>query len=236
VRGVLLPDNLGVPEGRNGGVEHVRGELLLFLDDDARFPEDDALLRIGRMFAADEHLGAVSPRLADPDGLPEPRHWVPRLRVGDRTRSGDVTVLTEGASIIRRSAFEQAGGWPGQFFFFHEGIELAWRIIDAGDRIWYACDVVALHPAPQARKRGRFRYLSSRNRVWVARRNLPLPVAAAHVGVWFLRTAASLRSREDARDALRGYRDGLREPAGERRPISWETVWRLTRTGRPPVL
>jgi GT2 family glycosyltransferase len=161
---------------------------------------------------------------------------VPRLWVGDRTRSSDVTVVSEGAVVVRRRAFEAAGGWPGQFFFFHEGVDLAWRILDAGYRIWYAGDIVALHPAPLARKRGQYRYLSTRNRVWVARRNLPLPMAAAHVGAWFLRTALSLRSRRDAQDALRGYRAGFREPAGDRRPVRWRTVWRMTRTGRPPVI
>jgi GT2 family glycosyltransferase len=236
VHAVELPENRGVPGGRNAGVDHVQGDLLLFLDDDARFGDGDALLRIGQMFADDPTLGAVSPRVQDPDGRPGPRYWVPRLRVGDRARPSDVTVVSEGAVVVRRRAFEEAGGWPGHFFFLHEGIELAWRILDAGYRIWYAGDVVALHPAPLGRKRGQFRYLSARNRVWVARRNLPQPVAAAHVGAWFLRTAVSLRSGRDAQDALRGYRDGLRQPAGERRPVSWRTIWRMTRAGRPPIV
>ena len=236
VHAVELTENRGVPGGRNAGVEYVDGDLLLFLDDDASFQDDDALARTGKLFAEDERLGAVSPRLEDPDGRPAPRRWVPRLRVGDRTRSSDVTVVSEGASVVRRRAFEEAGGWPGHFFFFHEGIDLAWRILDAGYRIWYAGDIVALHPAPLARKRGRYRYLSARNRVWVARRNLPLPMATAHVGAWFLRTTLSLRSPRDAQDALRGYRDGLQQPAGERRPVSWRTVWRMTRAGRPPVI
>jgi GT2 family glycosyltransferase len=233
---VHLPENIGVPGGRNAGVSAVEGELLLFLDDDARFPDDDALLRIGRLFAQDDSLGAVSPRMEDPSGRVAPRHWVPRLRVGDRTRSSNVTVMTEGAVTVRRRAFEEAGGWPGEFIFFHEGIELSWRILDAGYRIWYAGDLVALHPAPLGRKRGRFRYLSSKNRVWVARRNLPMPVAAAHIGLWALRTTASLRSRSDARDALRGYRDGFRQPAADRRPLHWRTIWRMTCTGRPPIV
>jgi GT2 family glycosyltransferase len=236
VHAVALPENRGVPGGRNAGVEHVQGDFLLFLDDDARLRDEDALARIGKLFADDETLGAVSPRVEDPDGRQAPRHWVPRLRVGDRTRPSDVTVVSEGASVVRRRAFEEAGGWPSHFFFFHEGIDLAWRILDAGYRIWYAGDIVALHPAPLARKRGQYRYLSARNRVWVARRNLPLPMAAAHVGAWFLRTSLSLRSRRDAQDALRGYRDGLQQPAGDRRPVSWRTVWRMTRAGRPPVI
>jgi GT2 family glycosyltransferase len=236
VAAIALPKNVGVPAGRNAGVPEVRGDLLLFLDDDASFPADDALARIAGMFAADERLGAVSPRLDDPTGLPAPRHWVPRVRIGDRTRSSDVTVLSEGASAIRRRAFEQVGGWPGTFFFFHEGIDLAWRIFDAGYRIWYAGDVVAFHPAPLARRGGRFRYMTARNRVWLARRNLPLPVATAHMAVWFVRTAAELRSVDDVEQTFRGYRDGFREPPGRRRPLRWRTIWRMTLAGRPPVI
>ncbi len=36
VRGVFLPEDVGIPGGRNAGVPAVRGELLFFLDDDAR--------------------------------------------------------------------------------------------------------------------------------------------------------------------------------------------------------
>jgi GT2 family glycosyltransferase len=236
VRRVLLPENLGVPGGRNAGVPHVEGDLLLFLDDDAVFPDDDALVRIAQLFADDERLGAVSPRLDDPDGRPTPRNWVPRVRVGDRKRSSEVASICEAASVIRRRSFEAAGGWAGSFYFLHEGLELAWRILDLGDRLWYAGDVVALHPAPPERRLPRSRYHSSRNRVWLARRNLPLPLAATHMTVWFLRMAIGLRSREDAAELLRGYADGLRQPAGDRRRLRWRTIWRMTAVGRPPVI
>jgi GT2 family glycosyltransferase len=235
-RGLALQENVGVPAGRNRGVPHVVGDLLLFLDDDASFPDDDALARIARLFSADERLAAVSPRLADPGGGTAPRRWVPRVRVGDRARNSDITVLTEGAVFVQRRAFDQVQGWPGRFFFFHEGVDLGWRLVDAGYRMWYAGDVVAFHPAPAGRRQGRFRYLAARNRVWLARRNLPAPLAAAHVGIWMLRSAVALRSVDDAQQALRGYRDGLREPPGERRPLRWRTVWRMTRAGRPPIL
>jgi GT2 family glycosyltransferase len=236
IRRVVLPENLGVPGGRNAGVPHVQGELLLFLDDDAHFPDDDALARIARMFAEDERLGAVSPRLDDPDGRPTPRQWVPRVRVGDKARSSEVASICEAASVIRRRSFEAAGGWAGNFFFLHEGLELAWRILDLGERLWYAGDVVALHPAPPDGRLRRSRYISSRNRVWLARRNLPAPLAATHMTIWFLRMAASLRSRDDAAQLVRGYRDGLRQPPGDTRRLRWRTIWRMTTVGRPPVI
>jgi GT2 family glycosyltransferase len=236
VRQVTLPENLGVPGGRNAGVPHVRGDLLLFLDDDATFPDVHALERIAALFAADPNVGAVQPRLADPDGKAPPRRWVPRLLVGDRSRSSDAAGMSEGVVVVRRDLFERLGGWAAEFFRFHEGIELAWRLWDAGYKVWYAGDVVALHPVPAAGTSAETRYFKARNRVWLARRNLPLALAAPHVAVWFLRSAASLRSRRHARELLRGYADGLRTPAGERRPLRWRTVWRMTRAGRPPVV
>ena len=33
-----------------------------------------------------------------------------------------------------------------------------------------------------------------------------------------------------------GFAEGWRTDPGARRPMSWGTVWRLTRTGRPPVV
>src|SRR5690349_25034338 len=43
VRGVALPENLGIPAGRNAGAPHVEGDLLFFLDDDARPATTDYL-------------------------------------------------------------------------------------------------------------------------------------------------------------------------------------------------
>jgi GT2 family glycosyltransferase len=235
VRSVALRENLGAPAGRNAGVAAAGGELLFFMDDDARLADDDALTRIAEKFAAEPDLGAVQLRLADPGGRPGLDHWVPRLRVGDPTRSSEVVAVCEGAVAMRRRAFEQASGWPEAFFLHHEGIDLAWRIWDAGYRVWYAGDIVAFHPARTTKVHSDIPYFGVRNRVWLARR-LPLPLAAAHVAVWLALTAARLRSASETRAAWRGFRDGLRRPPGERRPLSWRTVWRMTRAGRPPII
>ena len=237
VRGLALPENVGATAGRNAGVAHVGGETVLFLDDDARLADADALERIARAFTADPRLGLLQPRVEDPTGAPPPRHWVARLRVGDRRRSGPVTAVWEGAVAIRRRVLKQVGGWPQEFFYLHEGIDLAWRALDAGWMVWYAGDVLALHPADRAtRHGGLFPYVSARNRVWLARRHLPLSLGTVYVAVWFLHTAVRLRSRRDARLVLRGYADGLTGPCGPRRRLRWRTVARMTRAGRPPVI
>jgi GT2 family glycosyltransferase len=170
------------------------------------------------------------------DGGDPPRDWVPRLRVGDPARSSDVTAVWEGAVAIRRAVFDQVGGWPEQFRFAHEGIDLAWRVMDAGFRVHYAGDVAVLHPAYVTAPHDHSPYYGARNRVWLARRHLPLPIGALYVTGFALRTLPVLRSRARARAALRGYRDGLRGPCGPRRPLRARTLWRMTRAGRPPVI
>ena len=236
VRGVGSAENLGIPAGRNLGVPHTTGELVFFLDDDASLASPDALARVAARFAAAPDLGLLQLRVAPRDGGPPARDWVPRLRVGDRSRSSDVTAVWEGAVAIRRSVFDAVGGWPGDFRFVHEGIDLGWRVMDAGYRVAYAGDVVALHPSPTGTPHGYSFYYGARNRVWLARRHLPLPLAALYVGGFVLRTLPRLRSRQDAREALRGYREGLRGPGGERKPLKARTLWRMTRAGRPPIM
>jgi GT2 family glycosyltransferase len=236
VHGVGSPENLGIPAGRNLGVPHVGGELLFFLDDDASLASADALAAVARRFEADPELALLQLRVAPRDGGASARDWVPRLRVGDRARSSDITVVWEGAVAMRRAVFDAIGGWPGDFEFVHEGVDLGWRVMDAGHRVAYAGDIVALHPSPTGTPHGYSFYYGARNRVWLARRHLPVPLAVLYVAGFVLRTLPRLRSRGDAREALRGYKDGLRGPAGARRPLRARTLWRMTRAGRPPIM
>ena len=79
---------------------------------------------VARRFEADPALGLLQLRVAPRDGGARARDWVPRLRVGDRARSSDITAVWEGAVAMRRSVFEAVGGWPADFRFVHEGIDL----------------------------------------------------------------------------------------------------------------
>jgi GT2 family glycosyltransferase len=236
VRAVALAGNRGAAGGRNAGAAAVSGELLFFLDDDARLAEPDALSRVAARFAADPELGLLQLGVEPSDGGRPPRDWVPRLRVGDRRRSSEVTAVWEGAVAIRRALFERIGGWPEAFGISHEGIDLAWRVMDSGHAVVYAGDITALHPAYAPASRDYSPYVGARNRVYLARRHLPWPLGPLYVASFALRSLPLLRTRERARAALRGYRDGLRMPCGPRRPLRARTLWRMTRAGRPPIV
>jgi GT2 family glycosyltransferase len=236
VRSVAVPENVGVPAGRNIGAEAAHGDVLLFFDDDLEFEGDDVVKRAVAAFDADPALAVLQPRSVDPTGNPTARRHVPRLRAADPMRSGDVVWFWEGCSFVRRTAFDAAGGWAGAFRYGHEGIELAWRVIDAGGRVHYAAELAVRNPPAAPFRRPEHQYFNARNRVWVARRNLPHPLLELYVLVWMLATFARARTRSAMTAAGSGFLAGVREPAGERRPISWRAAARMTRLGRPPIV
>ncbi|WP_372339696.1 glycosyltransferase family 2 protein [Nocardiopsis sp. CC223A] len=233
---VRLPENVGIPEGRNHGVRATQGDVILFLDDDGWYRSTDLARHVRERFAAEPTLGALSFRIADPDGGPDQRRHVPRLRVGDSRRSSVVTTFLGGASAVRRTAFEAGGGLPGDFFYAHEETDLAWRIMDAGYTIEYDADAVMYHPAVAPTRHENFYRLNARNRVWLARRNLPWPLAFAYLATWVALTVLRERDRASLRSWFAGFREGWREDPGPRTPIRWATAWRMTRAGRPPII
>ncbi|WP_233245610.1 glycosyltransferase family 2 protein [Salinibacterium hongtaonis] len=237
VRALALPENLGIPAGRNRGVEQVTGEWLFFLDDDARVPSPTFVTDAIALMTQDPTIGLVQPRVVDPSGVTNPRRWVPRIRKGEATHSSNVFSVWEGALVMPRVVFDRTGGWAEPFFYAHEGIELAWRVWDQGLRVWYAGDLVAYHPAIEPTRHDYYYRLNARNRVWLAKRNLPWVIAPLYVGSW---TAIQLLRWARNPGALKawfgGWRAGWREPAGERRRIRWVTVLRMARFGRPPLV
>ncbi|MDA0565963.1 glycosyltransferase family 2 protein [Streptomonospora sp. S1-112] len=234
---VQLPENVGIPEGRNHGVKAGTGDIILFLDDDGWYRSPEVARHISARFADDPRLGAISLRIADPDGGPDQRRHVPRLRVGDPHRSSRVTTFLGGASAVRRSAFEKCGGLPGDFFYAHEETDLAWRIMDAGYHIEYDADAVMYHPAVPPTRHTEFYRLNARNRVWLARRNLPWPLALVYLADWVAITLLrERRSRAALAAWFRGFREGWREDCGPRTPIKWSTAWRMALAGRPPII
>ncbi|MFF0413442.1 glycosyltransferase family 2 protein [Kitasatospora sp. NPDC004745] len=239
VQALALHDNLGIPEGRNIGADALAGPgagEFIFFDNDARLPDERVLASLVDQAGRHPEAAYVQPRIADPDTGITVRRWVPRLRAGDPTRPGTVTVMAEGVVLIRRAANEQAGGWPGHFFLYHEGLDLSWRLWDNGQTGWYAPDIVIHHPATDPARHALYLRLVAHNRVWIAYRRLPAPLVPAYLSLWVLITTARTRYRKALTTWFAGFREGLRGGHGERRPMSWNTVLRLTRADRPPIV
>ncbi|WP_435058088.1 glycosyltransferase family 2 protein [Streptomyces sp. bgisy060] len=239
VHSVTLDTNTGIPEGRNVGAAALadgHAEFILFFDNDAVLPAPDTLTRLIAEFDRHPDAAYVQPRIADPTTGQTLGRWVPRLRSGDARRSGVVTVMAEGIVLVRRSDFEAAGAFPGSFRLYHEGVDLCWRLWDLGRIGWYAGDIEVHHPATNPARHADYYRLVARNRVWVARRRLPGSLVPVYLADWVVLSVIRFRASGNLKVWLRGFAEGLRGGHGERRPMSWRTVWRLTRAGRPPII
>ena len=232
-----LAENAGVAGGRNAGVRACAGDVVLFLDDDGWYPEPAALgEHVAARFAADPQLAVLSFRVADPEGGPGGRWHVPRLRASDPERSSVVTTFAGGACAIRRSAYLEAGGQPDAFFFGHEETDLSWRLMDLGYRLEYDADATMCHPPVHNARHGSWYRVEARNRVWLARRNLPWPLAVVYLADWVAVTLLRERTAAALRAWFAGFAEGWTSDPGRRQPISLRTAWRMTRAGRPPLI
>jgi GT2 family glycosyltransferase len=233
---VRLPENRGAPAGRNAGMAASSGEVVMFLDDDAWFRDPGIAKHVASRFATDPLLAVLQFRIIDPNGGPGARWHVPRLLPGDPGRSSEVGTFIAAGFAARRSAYLEVGGMPGGFFFAHEETDLGWRLVERGYSLYYDANAHIYHlPVPNARHSFWYRH-DGRNRVLLARRNLPWLLAGPYLLDWFLITMLRRRSPGARLTWLRGFAEGWRTDAGQRRPISLRTVWRLTRLGYPPIV
>lgn len=236
IRGVELPENVGIPAGRNRGVQEAAGELVCFLDDDARLLDADFTSRLKTLFAAEPKLGIVSFRITDSESGTSQRRHVPRIGNVDPERSSAATTFLGGACAIRAEVFDNVGRFPEEFFYALEETDLAWRALDAGWTIRYESSFAVNHPSTEPGRHPDYLRRTARNRVWLARRRLPGPLAFVYVLDWLILSLARSRSLADIRQNLAGTSEGLRTDAGERDPMRWRTALAMARAGRPPII
>jgi GT2 family glycosyltransferase len=228
-----LDHNAGIPGGRNEGARRCPAELVAFLDDDARFVDESVLSRAAAAFQHRPALGALALRIVDDEGRTARRH-VPRIGARHPDRAGAVTAFLGGAVVMRRAAFDGVGGFPSEFVYAMEETDLSFRLIDAGWEIHYDGTPAVYHPRTEPARHPGAAERTMRNRVWLANRSLPAPIAVLYVANWLLIT--TIRRPRQFPALVRAVRGGWRTRPGPRAPIRWRTVARLTRLGRPPVL
>lgn len=231
-------ENLGISGGRRRVAEYATGDYLLFVDDDCALSAPDAAAMfdlLTRRFEQAPELGAIAVRIVSDDDGTTLREWSPRTGSSGIDEPGQVTSFVGGAHAVRAAAYRQVGGYQPDFWYAHEETDLAWRLLDAGWQIEYQPEVRFSHPPAAPSRHDAHLWYSARNRVWVARRNLPWPLAAVYLSVWGAAQTVRCRTVGELRQVVAGTRAGFREMSGERRPMSWSTAWRMTRLGRPPL-
>jgi GT2 family glycosyltransferase len=227
---IELSQNLGSCAGRNAGIREARGQILVTLDNDVTLFSPSELTYVANAFEERPDVHVLVFQICDP-GTGQMRLWEwchPKYWKEFSQSEFETYFLPEGASAFRREIFEVAGLYYEPFFIYHEGGDLALRLIDRGFRILYCPRVRVAHlQLREARPSGRSYYFHTRNWIWFAYKDFPI-----HQGIWFLLPKIgmmlffTIRSGS-YRHFVRGLWDGvkgLKRIKPDRTPISKRTI------------
>jgi GT2 family glycosyltransferase len=180
VRVIANPNNVGFGAANNQAMRVARGEFIMLLNSDA-FPKPGTTRTLVDYLRSHPKVGVVGPKLLNADGstqqscyrFPTPgQAWRENLGIsaafgdhpvlGDyRTwphdRERDVEWIIGACMLLRRTVFEQVGGFDERFFMYAEETDWQRRIRDAGWEIAFtpAAEVMHLGGASGAKEKAR---------------------------------------------------------------------------------
>ena len=163
---LTAPGNLGYGGAVNFAATTLAPEVewILVTNPDVTFTPSsiDELVAVA---TADPRTGVAGPRVLNDDGSIYPsardlpsltsgaghallhrvwpgNRWSKRYLRADKSRSSDTTPVEAGwlsgsCMLVRRSVFEQVGGFDDRFFMYFEDVDLGERIANAGYRVLY---------------------------------------------------------------------------------------------------
>ncbi|MCV2488119.1 glycosyltransferase [Geodermatophilus sp. YIM 151500] len=173
---VASPDNLGAV-GRNVGVARLRTPYVAFCDDDTWW-EPGSLRTAADVLDAHPRLAVVTARiLVEPGGREDPvvaelrdspvrgAGWLPGPALGS---------FLAGASVVRRAAFLEVGGFCERLWLGGEEELMAGDLAAAGWEVCYLPALTVHHRASRLREAHRRRRDGIRNTLWTTWLRRPL--------------------------------------------------------------
>ncbi len=147
--------NKGFGAANNQAMRQATGQFLLLLNSDA-FPKPGAISALLDRLRTHPDHAVVGPKLLNEDGsvqrscypFPSPSHcWRENLWLDRGTSNTDKTIewITGACMLVRRSAYEQVGGFDEQFFMYAEESDWQKRFRDAGWKIAFTPMAEVVH-------------------------------------------------------------------------------------------
>ncbi|MBU0477502.1 glycosyltransferase [bacterium] len=183
---IELDSNKGVSGGRNEGIKVAKGDILVFLDDDAGFESRDALSSICRRFEEDPNLGILATNSLHAATMKPEIGAIPRRDKKIFKTDYQATYFCGVGFALRKDLIKEIGDFSYEHFYNCQELDLSWRAIESGYRIMWAVDIVVLHRlTPSERPRGRWVYYNARNRIWLAVEHLPWRYVISYGVFWW---------------------------------------------------
>ncbi|MNK82334.1 N-acetylglucosaminyl-diphospho-decaprenol L-rhamnosyltransferase [compost metagenome] len=147
---IELKENLGFSNANNIGVKSAKGEYVYILNPDTEI-EEDYFKEILDFADAQEKLGALGLRMHDAEGnfLPESKRSVPALinsfeklftKLNNDSKTyyrndvaetdiAEVEVMTGANLLMKKSVYDEVGGFDERYFMYGEDIDLCYTIL-----------------------------------------------------------------------------------------------------------
>jgi N-acetylglucosaminyl-diphospho-decaprenol L-rhamnosyltransferase len=193
---IRAPRNGGFSYGCNLGAAGATAPYLLFLNPDARL-DAVALEALISVLREDPRVGLAGPRILDDDGsLSWSLRRYPRLRstyaqalflhrlfpraswtdelIRDEaayTAPREAEWLSGACMLVRRSAYEQIGGFDEGFFLYCEDTDICKRLWDAGRPVRFEPRAEVHHVGGASSGAGETQAIAARSRVLYARKH-----------------------------------------------------------------
>ncbi len=227
--------NTGFAGGCNAGAEVASGDLLVILNPDAA-PQPGFGEAIRRPWVEGREWGAWQALVADGSGerinsAGNPIHFTGIVWAGghgrplaDAPATGEVTAASGACLAIPLPRWREVGGFPDQFFMYHEDVDLSVRLRLAGSVVGIEPAAVVRHDYEFAASADKWRWLE-RNRLAFLVRTYPRALLALLAPALLATELALLgvaASGGWGRQKLRANLEFLRwlpRLLGERRPI-----------------
>jgi N-acetylglucosaminyl-diphospho-decaprenol L-rhamnosyltransferase len=182
--GIVSPGrNTGFAGGANAGAEVAQGDLLVLLNPDA-VPQPGWGEAIRRPWVEERGWAAWQALVADGAGerinsAGNPIHFTGIVWAGGHGRplkeapGADEVAAASGACLaIRMDEWRRAGGFPAEFFMYHEDVDLSVRLRMAGGTVGIEPNAVVAHDYDFSASADKWRWLE-RNRLAFLVRTYP---------------------------------------------------------------
>jgi GT2 family glycosyltransferase len=183
VNWIQLKNNVGFGKACNIGVQSSGGKYILLLNPDTVIAKDTLKVAVDFM-QSHPQAGLMGPKILNQDGslqascrrgfvtplvafyyftgisrlFPKSKHFARyHLTYMDENESAAVDAVSGSFMFIRRSLFDQLGGFDERFFMYGEDIDLCWRVRELGYEVWYHPLTQIIHRKGQSSARSPLR-------------------------------------------------------------------------------
>src|SRR5690606_5773621 len=158
-------ENVGFSKANNQGVAIAKGEYVCILNPDTAVSED-TFYKVLAFAERQENPGAVGVKLIDGTGnfLPESKRNIPTPKVSYYKLTGkqnnkysyyadhvheneiaEVSVLVGAFMLMKKTVYQEVGGFDEDYFMYGEDIDLSYKLIKANYKNYYSGETTVLH-------------------------------------------------------------------------------------------